>query len=117
MWVVFLVPAYQIGSSISLLEKYLLQIHFHAHVQNARIFSSNIASRIQIGLNLAFQLDLLIRKMRFIEYNPIGVGIICEGRIASLKGYMTTRLTTNMNVSSVSSFRNRIIDIAIIESI
>ena len=94
-----------------------MQIYSHNHVQNARIFSSNIASRIQIGLNLAFQLELLILKMRLIAYNPIGVGIICEGRIASLKGHMTTRLTTNMNVSSVSSFRNRIIDIAIIESI
>ena len=51
--------------------------------------------------------------MRFINNNPIGVGIICEGRIASSKGYMTT----NMNVSSVSSFSNRIIDIARIESI
>ena len=105
--------AYQIGSSITLLEKYLLHIHSHNHFQNAIIFSSKIACSIKNGLNLALLLILLKHKMRFISNNPIGVGIICEGRIASTKGYMTT----NMNVSSVGSFSNRIIDIAIIESI
>ncbi len=110
---VFLVTAYQIGSSITLLEKYLLHIHSHNHFQNAIIFSSKIACSIKNGLNLALLLILLKHKMRFISNNPIGVGIICEGRIASTKGYMTT----NMNVSSVGSFSNRIIDIAIIESI
>jgi len=105
--------SYQIGSSITLLEKYLLHIHSHNHFQNAIIFSSKIACSIKNGLNLALLLILLKHKMRFISNNPIGVGIICEGRIASTKGYMTT----NMNVSSVGSFSNRIIDIAIIESI
>ena len=52
---VFLVTAYQFGSSITLLEKYLLHIHSHNHFQNAIIFSSKIASRIKNGLNLAFQ--------------------------------------------------------------
>ena len=59
---VFLVTAYQIGSSITLLEKYLLHIHSHNHVQNARIFSSKIARRINNGLNLMSSLSCLFAR-------------------------------------------------------
>ena len=88
---------------------------YKTHIfQNAGFFSSKLATRISQGLNVTHLSVLVLCKIFLISQDkklnaPQGIGLIFNGRI---KGHTNTRFVHAMNALCVSSFSNRILDLA-----
>ena len=110
--VLFLVTTKIIPTSLQ--RSCLVQCLGTHHFQNAYIFSSNLAHGVIEGLNPSYLISVVSSKMIEFECAPNGLGIIFSGRI---KGQTQTRFVPKMNALSLSSFRNRILDIGIMTSL
>ncbi len=88
---------------------------YKTHIfQNAFIFSSKLATRISQGLNVTHLSNVVLCKIflisqdKYLLNEPVGIGLIFNGRI---KGHTNTRFVHAMNALCVSSFSNRILDL------
>ena len=112
--VLFLLCAKIIPTCVQLEKSYFLQSYKTDIFRNAYIFSSKGASTIAQGLNVTHLSNVVLCKIflisqdKYLLNEPVGIGLIFNGRI---KGHTNTRFVHAMNALCVSSFSNRILDL------